>query len=143
MTLRFTGLVQSGEHNASHWLALFNEAYARKIGMPVFPGSLNLALDKAFDWYAPEIVARTMTFNRAEYGGERDILLVRCVLENLHDEPAWLWTTTTATLDRDDPWVVEVIAARSLRQAFGLSDGSQVTVQLLDAQVVPPVSVTA
>jgi len=132
MERRLTGRVQSGEGNASHWLSKFNAAYSRKVGGPIFPGSLNLALQSAFDWYAPDIVRRTISFDRAEYGGERDILLVPCVLLNLAMQPAWLWTTTTASHDRSDPWVVEIIAATNLREAFGLADGSIVEVQLLD-----------
>ena len=132
MESRFSGRVQSGHGDASRWLSKFNAAYSRKVGSPVFPGSLNIALDSRFDWFAPEIVRRTISFNRSEYGGERDILLVPCVLRNLAMQPGWLWTTTTASKDRSDPWVVEIIAATNLRKAFGLVDGSIVEVQLLD-----------
>ena len=100
--------------------------------MPVFPGSLNVALGAPFDWFAPAVVRRTVTFDRTEYGGERDILLVPCVLGNLADERAWLWTTTTAARDRQDPWVVELIAATKLRDAYRLTDGSAVVIRLLD-----------
>lgn len=133
MRSSFTGRVQSGKGDASHWLSKFNTAYSRKVGAPVFPGSLNIALECRFDWFAPGIVRRTITFDRAEYGGERDILLVPCVLPNLAMHPAWLWTTTTAARDRPDPWVVEIIAAANLRETFGLTDGSMVEVELLDA----------
>lgn len=134
MALRLVGHVQRGKGDASRWLSLFNAAYARKVGHPVFPGSLNLALPDAFDWFAPDVVRRTVRFDRAEYGGERDILLVPCRLPTLADEPAWLWTTTTAARDRPDPWVVEVIASRNLRQTYGLVDGSPIEIMLLDAR---------
>jgi len=131
MGSRLIGRVQSGEGNASHWLSKFNADYSRKVGGPVFPGSLNIALESRFDWYAPDIAHRTIAFDRAEYGGERDILLLPCILLNLAMQPAWLWTTTTAATDRDDPRVVEIIAAMNLREAFGLADGSVVEIQLL------------
>ena len=38
------GHVQSGKGDASQWLVKFNAAYAQKVGHPVFPGSLNVAL---------------------------------------------------------------------------------------------------
>src|SRR5687767_9038737 len=120
------GRVQAGERNASQWLSKFNDAYSRKVGVPVFPGSLNVALGAPFDWFDPAIVSRTIHFDRTEYGGERDILLVPCLLPNLASEPAWLWTTTTAAREREDPWVVELIAARNLRETYGLRDGSAV-----------------
>lgn len=97
----------------------------------MFPGSLNIALTYRFDWFDPGIVRRTITFDRAEYGGERDILLVPCLLRNLDMHPAWLWTPTTAARDRPDPWVVEIIAATNLRETFGLTDGSIVEVEVL------------
>lgn len=134
---RLTGRVQSGLGDASRWLSRFNAAYARKVGMPVFPGSLNIALSSPFDWFAPAIVRRTLTFDHAEYGGERDILLVPCLLLNLANQRAWLWTTTTAARDRSDPWVVEIIAATNLREAHGLVDGSTVEIQLLDTSHAP------
>ena len=128
------GRVQSGQGDASHWLAKFNEAYARKVGHPVFPGSLNLSLSEPFDWFATGNASRTVWFGREEYGGERDILLIPCRLITLHNEPAWLWTPTTAARDRPDPWVVELIAARGLRAEFGLTDGTVVELELPDTK---------
>src|SRR5947208_16616550 len=75
--MRLSGRVQSGKGDAARWLALFNIAYSRKTGMPVFPGSLNVALDAPFDWFAPAVEERTIWFGREEYGGEREIVPVR------------------------------------------------------------------
>jgi hypothetical protein len=80
---RLIGRVQPGKGDASRWLSRFNAAYTRKVGMPVFPRSLNLALPHVFDWSAPAIRRRTVWFGREEYGGERDVLLVPCRLVNL------------------------------------------------------------
>jgi len=124
------GRVQPGQNNASHWLGLFNAAYSRKLGMPVFPGSLNLALDQAFDWFAPRYQPHIVWFGRGEYGGERDILLLPCVLTSLGDRKAFLWTPTTAARDRPDPWVVEVVCDVKLRETYGLADGDLVDVEL-------------
>lgn len=98
MTIQLIGQVQSGKGDASHWLGRFNDAYSRKVGRAIFPGSLNLTLTEAFDWFAPEIEQRTVWFDRAEYGGERDILLVPCVLTNLAQERSML--KLSATNDR-------------------------------------------
>src|SRR5262245_286748 len=72
--------VQSRQGAAAHWLGLFNAAYSRKLQMPVRPGSLNLALDHNFDWFAACYKASTIWFGREEYGGERDILMMPCEL---------------------------------------------------------------
>jgi CTP-dependent riboflavin kinase len=127
------GHVQAGKGDACHWLAQFNAAYASKLGHPVFPGSLNIALSEPFDWFAPAHVRRTTWFGREEYGGERDILLIPCRLVSLDNEPGWLWTPTTAARERPDPWVVEVIAGRGLRATFGLRDGATVDLELLES----------
>lgn len=124
------GRVQSGVGDASKWLTRFADAYARKTGTPIFPGSLNLALDEDFDWYAPFVAERHVFFDRTEMGGERDVLLVPCVLSSLEDRPAFLWSTTTAAQGRADPWVVELICEVGLRATYGLEDGDEVTVRI-------------
>ena len=124
------GRVQPGKGDASHWLDRFNAAYRRKLGMPVFPGSLNLALGFAFDWEAPDLQPHVIWLGREEYGGERDILLVPCRLRSLGGQRAFLWTPTTAARDRPDPWVIEIVAPVGLRATFGLRDGDAVTVEL-------------
>src|SRR3954468_2420797 len=118
VAMRLSGRVQSGKGDAARWLSRFNTAYAQKTGRPVFPGSLNVALGAPFDWFAPSIEERTVWFGREEYGGERDILLLPCVLTNLNTERAMLCTPTTTARNRPDPWVVEIIAAVNLRATW-------------------------
>ena len=50
MSELLAGKVQAGFGDASRWLELFNDAYSEKLGMSVFPGSLNIALDYVFNW---------------------------------------------------------------------------------------------
>jgi len=128
---RLRGRVQSGKGDAAKWLWLFSNAYERKLGSRIFPGSLNLALDSDFDWHAPFFRARLIRFDRSEMGGERDVLLIPCVLSSLEDQAAFLWTTTNAAMDRPDPWVIEIIAEVGLRQKFDLSDGDAVEIAIL------------
>lgn len=129
--MRLTGSVESGEGDAARWLTLFNAAYSEKVGWPVFPGSLNLRLPDPFDWEAPEIRSAVVTFGREEYGGERDILLLPCLLKTCSDQPGYLWTTTTVDPDPDSRRVVEVIASIGLREAYSLVDGDRVEVEIL------------
>ena len=128
MSELFVGKVQAGFGNASHWLNLFNAAYSAKLGISVFPGSLNIALDHVFDWFDPQYDAHRIWFGREEYGGERDILLLPCELVTLGHRKAFLWTPTTAAKDRPDPWVVEVVSDINLRDQFGLQDGHVVEI---------------
>jgi CTP-dependent riboflavin kinase len=144
--LVLVGRVQTGKGDASHWLARFNAAYSRKLDMPVFPGSLNVALPHALRLAGASAPAtRGLVWAREEYGGERDILLVPCRLQNLGGQRAFLWTPTTAARDRSDPWVVEVVAPVGLRATFGLRDGDEVIVEVLvgGRPPEPPVSAVA
>jgi CTP-dependent riboflavin kinase len=124
------GRVRAGKGDASRWLELFNAAYARKLRMSVYPGSLNVALDHPFDWFARRYQPHIVRLGREEYGGERDILLLPCELVNLERRHAYLWTTTTAARSRPDPWVVEVVCDVRLRSTYGLQDGDAVVLEL-------------
>ena len=130
MSELLTGNVQAGFGKASHWLNLFNVAYSEKLGISVFPGSLNIALDQVFDWFDARYEAHRIWFGREEYGGERDILLLPCELVSLGHRRAFLWTPTTAAKDRRDPWVVEVVSDVNLRDQFGLQDGDVVEIRV-------------
>jgi CTP-dependent riboflavin kinase len=124
------GRLQSGKGDASHWLRLFNAAYSRKLQMPVYPGSLNLALEHTFDWLAPRYQSHIIWFGREEYGGERDILLLPCQLADFGRRKAFLWTPTTAARSRPDPWVVELVCDIELRETYRLQDGDLFSVEL-------------
>jgi CTP-dependent riboflavin kinase len=124
------GRVQSGTKQAAHWLSLFNAAYATKLGVPIFPGSLNVGLDTPFDWFDPRWEDAVVHFPGAEYGGERDILLLPCSLSVASGLPAFLWSTTTAARDPADRLVAEVIASVQLRSIYGLKDGDPIAIEL-------------
>jgi len=126
MSELLAGKVQAGFGDASRWLNLFNTAYSQKLGMSVFPGSLNIALDHVFNWFEARYKPHIIWFGREEYGGERDILLLPCELVSLDHRKAFLWTPTTAAKDRPDPCVVEIVADINLRNHFALQDGDVV-----------------
>ena len=130
MSELLVGKIQAGFGDASRWLKLFNAAYSQKLGIPVFPGSLNIALDDVFNWFEARYKTHIIWFGREEYGGERDILLLPCELVSLDHRKAFLWTPTTAARDRRDPWVVEIVADVNLRDHFGLQDGDQVEISV-------------
>ena len=93
------------------------------------PERLILRLPHVFDWTNPRYAAALIRFDRSEYGGERDILLLPCRLETLNRHPAFLWTTTTPRQGAAR-YVVEIVADISLRDTFGLKDGDVLAVEL-------------
>jgi CTP-dependent riboflavin kinase len=122
------GRVSSGQTDASRWLDLYNAAYSRKTGMNIFAGSLNLLLEHEFDWRAAKYKPFIIFFGREEMGGERDILLLPCVLTNLENRKAFLWTTTN--LRREDAEIIEIITDVKLRDRYALADGDLVEVEI-------------
>ena len=130
MSELLAGRVQGGFGAASYWLKLFNAPHSQKLGMSVFPGSLNIALDHVFNWFDTRYEPHRIWFGREEYGGERDILLLPCELVSLDHRKAFLWTPTTAARDRRDPWVIEIVADINLRDHFGLQDGDLVEISV-------------
>jgi CTP-dependent riboflavin kinase len=97
----------------------------------VYPGSLNLALEHTFDWFAPRYQAHIIWFGCEEYGGERDILLLPCEVVDFERRKAFLWTPTTAARSRADPWVVELVCDIDLRKTYRLQDGDVLAIELL------------
>ena len=130
ITEKIKGRVQSGKNDASHWLSLFNEAYSRKVGMPIFPGSLNLVMDQRFDWYAPRYKSGLIWFGQEEYGGARDILMHPCILASLKNHKAFIWATINAARELQGPWVVEIVTDVKLRDVYQLFDGDWVEIEV-------------
>ena len=114
MSELLAGKVQTGLGGASRWLKLFNAAYSEKLGISVFPGSLNIALDQVFDWFETRYEAHRIWFGREEYGGERDIL---AAVVGIH-------------------WVVEVVSDVELRDHFGLQDGDVIEIRVPASGVI-------
>lgn len=130
---RLVGVVQDGKHDAHLWLARFAAAYEGWLGEPIFPGSLNLNIGKTFDWQAGDLLPFRRTFSLKPFGGERDLYIVPCRITQPQEQPAYLWTTTTAADDRPDPQVVELIASVKLRDIPGLATGSTLEILYPDA----------
>lgn len=126
-----SGRVRSGQNDASRWLDLYNEAYSQKTEMKIYPGSLNLVLEQQFDWQAAKHQPFIIRFGREEMGGERDILLLPCVLPKLDKRKAFLWTTTN--LNREDAEIIEIITDVKLRDEYGLADGDLVELEIFCA----------
>jgi CTP-dependent riboflavin kinase len=100
--------------------------------MNIYPGSLNLLPEHRFDWRAACYQPLIVWFGREEMGGERDILLLPCVLANLGNRKAFLWTTTN--LEWQAAETIEVITDVRLRDEYNLIDGDLVEVELAAPQ---------
>ena len=122
--MRLNGIVESGTGKASYWLACFARVYEEWLGMPVFPGSLNLRLPQGFDWHDPGVAEQRRTFSLFPHGGERLIYMVPCEILLPNRCRAFLWSTTNAANEIRP--VVEIIASVCLREQLHIENGSAV-----------------
>ena len=74
------------------------------------------------------MTSKLITLRRAEYGGQRDILMLPCVLTSLQGRPGVIWRTTLAEEDPGERHVLELLAEVNLRKTFGLQNGDVVEV---------------
>lgn len=114
-TLR--GKVVSGRGDFSQWIEKLRELYARKTGMDLYPGTLNLELEEP--WTVPE---NSLRLEAHEYDGHVSVSIVPCefrgrkgfILRTDQNEHEELHHPRT---------IVEVAADVRLRDEFGLRDG--------------------
>ena len=123
------GIVQDGMNNANIWLHKFSDVYTAWLGQEIFPGSLNLDIGFPFNWNGPNILTYRRRFSLLPNGGERDLYIIPCTIVYPGNYKCWLWTTTTASENRDDPNIVELIAGVELRSELNLETGSEVKVE--------------
>lgn len=126
---RLTGIVQDGKNDANRWLRQFADVYAEWLGERIFPGSLNVDTGQRFDWHDAGLLPFRRRFSLLPHGGERDLFIVPCEIVSPRRQPCWLWSTTTAADDREDPNVVELIASIQLRSCLGLRTGSTIELE--------------
>jgi riboflavin kinase, archaea type len=120
------GKVVSGQGNFSFWIAKLEEHYTRKIGMKLFPGTLNVLLDEP--WSLPEDCLR---LEKEEYGGTVSVNILPC---HIFDRPAFLLRTDLNESGHGPhpKNVIEIAADVKLRDVYRLADGDTVLVRLAE-----------
>ena len=127
-----TGKIVSGSSNASIWLNKFQDKYEQKLQMKIFPGSLNISLKENFEF---DKIKDLIHFKSEEYGGERDILLIKCTVflqDQKNERAAYLWRTEN-TEYKGIGWkknIVEIVTDVKLRDHFNLKDGDSISIKI-------------
>jgi riboflavin kinase, archaea type len=121
-TLR--GRVVSGVGNFSYWIERLHDHYARKTGMQLFPGTLNLELEQP--WSLPP---RPIRLEADEYGGTVSVSLVPCTV---FGRRAFILRTDPNEQERGHhpKTILEIATDVKLRDAHQLSDGDIVEVEV-------------
>ena len=129
--VRLHGTVQSGIGDASFWLGKYADVYRSWTGTTIFPGSLNIAVSRKFDWSDPLITPHRRTRSLIPHGGNREICLVPCRISANEGAgiDGFAWATTNAAQDPDYK-VLEIITSTRLRDALELTNGSIVTIEI-------------
>lgn len=118
------GTVVSGLGNFSYWLEKLESHYTRKTGMRLFPGTLNLSLDRPYS--LPKEVIR---LEKEEYGGTVSVSMVPC---RIFGRPAFLLRTDANEAGKGHHArnIIEIATDIKLRDAYRLKDGDAVEVHL-------------
>ncbi|MBS1802533.1 MAG: DUF120 domain-containing protein [Acidobacteria bacterium] len=111
--------------NFSYWIEKLEDHYYRKTAMHFYPGTLNVELDQPFT--LPHIVTR---LEAEEYGGTVSVNILPCMI--LGRRGFILRTDANEQGRGHHPkTIVEVASDVRLRDHFGLVDGSQVWIEVL------------
>jgi riboflavin kinase len=116
------GRVASGKGDLAQWMRLYSAAYLRATGMSLYPGSLNVLLDKP--WDLPE---QRIRLEARDVGV--DVNLVGCTV---FGRRAFIFRT-----DADDAKgpaqraLIEILSDARLRDVYGLDDGDVIDVSVL------------
>lgn len=121
---RVQGRVISGRGNFGFWIERLNTLYAKKTGMCLYPGTLNIELPTPYC-----LPSSVMRLEANEYGGSVSVNIVPC---HIFNRQAFLLRTDqneqgTGHHSRN---IIEIAADVRLRDAYQLKDGDSVEVEL-------------
>lgn len=122
MVLR--GKVVSGVGSFAYWIERFQDHYARKTGMVLYPGTLNLRLDSEYC-----LPAKVIRLEGAEYGGRVSISIVPC---SIRGRRAFLLRTDANEKGQGDrpKTIIEIASDVRLRDLYQLQDGDDLEVTI-------------
>lgn len=123
------GVVSSGSGDLNRWMTLYAAEYRAASGMELYPGSLNVVLERP--WRLP---AQRVTIEPERVG--RLVHLVPC---RVGGRRGFVFRTEKAELaGGEEHRVLELLAEVRLRDALGVSDGDVVEVVIDDVPIGGP-----
>ncbi len=123
------GVVKSGKGDFSYCLDRLSERYARKTGLKLFPGTLNVHLiDQVY-----HLPSGSVRLEKEEYGGQVSVAIGECTI---FGRKAFILRPDTDTGKYGDPpeAILEVATDIELRKKYGLNDGDVVEIEVPDVE---------
>jgi riboflavin kinase len=118
-----TGIVQSGENNFSYWLTKLEPYYTAKTGMKLFPGTLNVHLNRVY-----ELPSDTLCLRKEEHEGEVSVNIMPC---HIFGRKAFILRPYRDNVESSyDKRVLEIATDIKLRDAYHLEDGDVVQIEV-------------
>ncbi|MDP6635672.1 MAG: DUF120 domain-containing protein [Phycisphaerae bacterium] len=123
----FTGIVKSGKGDFSFWLDKLAEHYTRKLGVKLFPGTLNVHLINQ----SYRIPSDCIRLEKEEYGGTVSVSIGKC---RIFGREAFILRTDSDTgkLGDSPESILEIASDVNFRQTYGLKDEDVVEVEIED-----------
>ncbi len=119
-----TGKLISGIGDFSFWIDKLQDYYFKKTGMKLYPGTLNVQLEKPYS-----LPKRVIRLEKEEYGGTVSVNMVPCRIFGIK---AFILRTdkNEAGLGRYPKTIIEVASDIKLRDKYNLKDGDLVEVEV-------------
>jgi CTP-dependent riboflavin kinase len=116
--------VTSGRADFGFWIERLNEFYAKKTGMRLYPGTLNIELPDPYS-----LPANVIRLEANEYGGRVSVNMVPCQIFN---RKAFLLRTdqNEAGTGHHPRNIIEIATDVGLRDLYQLWDGDWVEVEV-------------
>jgi riboflavin kinase len=118
------GKVVSGMGNFSYWIEKLADHYQRKTGMQLFPGTLNVELEKPYT-----LPKQAVRLEGWEYAGSVSVNIVPC---SIFGKSGFILRTDANEEGRGHhpKTIIEVATDVKLRDHFNLSDGDMVEIEI-------------
>jgi len=120
------GKVITGTGTFSYWIDKLQDYYYTKTGMNLFPGTLNIELDRGYS-----IPERVIRLEKEEYGGTVSVNIVAC---SILGRKAFILRTEKYETEREDDQktIIEVATDIKLRDKYKLKDGDLIEVEVFE-----------
>jgi len=118
------GTIKKGLGEGRYWISKLNPIFIKKNNMELFPGTLNIQVEKDY-----KIEDKYQTISGIEYGGTEEVLIQEC---KLFGEKAYIVRPKRNNEPRGDhPLnIIEIISNINFREKYKLKDNDIVEIDI-------------